>query len=171
MVIGNVDDTDVRRVLTYVVANGERFDPGCGWIAWMRRKRAATTRKCGGRWWRRHERTKCRGATESFGRTSQLNWGDSVRGGFAGSVAARCESSVRVEAVNLLVRSLQGDSQDRPEVHGDTTHQGTGCTFRRCFGGPRWFRALEDLQTAGSEPVWRLRSAAALRQIGARDVQ
>ncbi len=26
--VGNVDDADMRRVLTYVVANGERFDPG-----------------------------------------------------------------------------------------------------------------------------------------------
>ena len=28
VVVGSVDDADVRRVLTYVVANGERFDPG-----------------------------------------------------------------------------------------------------------------------------------------------
>src|ERR1700761_6179400 len=28
VVVGSVDDEDVRRVLTFVVANGERFDPG-----------------------------------------------------------------------------------------------------------------------------------------------
>ena len=28
MVVGSVDDDDVRRLLTFVVANGERFDPG-----------------------------------------------------------------------------------------------------------------------------------------------
>src|ERR1700732_3658730 len=32
---GSVDDTEVRRVLTYVVANGERLIRACGWIAWM----------------------------------------------------------------------------------------------------------------------------------------
>jgi len=32
---GNLDDADVRQVLMYVVENGERFDSGVRWIAWM----------------------------------------------------------------------------------------------------------------------------------------
>ena len=33
--VGSVDNADMRRVLTYVIANGERSIPACAWIAWM----------------------------------------------------------------------------------------------------------------------------------------
>jgi hypothetical protein len=71
---------------------------------------------------------------------------------------------VRVEAVNLLVRSLEGESveaQDASEaeaaVSGDVS--------------VRVVQALEDLQRRDPNRYVRLRSAAALRQINQRDVQ
>jgi hypothetical protein len=142
MVIGSVDNTDVRRVLTYVVANGERFDPG-------------VRLDC-------LDALKARSADEQVRRALVA----------AARKALRHDSNpcFRVEAVNLLVRSLEGDSQDGPgaaselpatevsSVSGDSSVE-------------RVVRALEDLERRDPNRYVRLRSAAALRQIGTRDVQ
>ena len=171
MVIGNVDDTDVRRVLTYVVANGERFDPGVRLDcldalktrsddAQVRRALVAAARKDQNAAVRLKALDALRNSTGE----------DSVREALLEALRHDANPGVRVEAVNLLVRSLQGDSQDRPEVMGElpTTELDalSGDASVDCV-----VRALEDLQRRDPNRYVRLRSAAALRQIGARDVQ
>ncbi len=100
---GSVDDADVRRVLTYVVMNGERFDPG-------------------------------------------------------------------VRAVNLLVRSLEGDAPSEPPALG-TAPVIAGAQIPPDPSVDRVIRALEGLQQRDPNRYVRLRSAAALRQIGPRETQ
>ena len=79
---------------------------------------------------------------------------------------------MRVEAVNVLVGSLQhGDTEEMaPEAPAPTTPAIAG----RPDDDPsleRVVRALEQLQHRDPSRYVRLRSAAALRQIGPREVQ
>ena len=117
MVIGNVDDTDVRRVLTYVVANGERFDPGVR-LDCLDALRA------------RSDDEQVRHALVAAARKDQnaavrlkalealrdSTGEDSVREALLEALRHDANPGVRVEAVNLLVRSLEGDSQDGPVI-------------------------------------------------------
>jgi HEAT repeat protein len=171
MVIGNVDDADVRRVLTYVVANGERFDPGVRLDcldalktrsddAQVRRALVAAARKDQNAAVRLKALDALRDSTGE----------DSVRETLLEALRHDANPGVRVEAVNLLVRSLQGDSQDGPGASGElpTTEVDT---LPGDASVERVVRALEDLQRRDPNRYVRLRSAAALRQIGSRDVQ
>jgi HEAT repeat protein len=77
---------------------------------------------------------------------------------------------VRVEAVNLLVRALEG------EAPGETPGSGrepetAGAQIPADPSVERVIRALEGLQHRDPNPYVRLRSAAALRQISPREVQ
>ena len=171
MVIGSVDNTDVRRVLTYVVANGERFDPGVRLDCLdalkarsadeqVRRALVAAARKDQNAAVRLKALDALRDSTGE----------DSVREVLLEALRHDSNPGVRVEAVNLLVRSLEGDSQDRrgsasefpatevSSLSGDSSVE-------------RVVRALEDLERRDPNRYVRLRSAAALRQIGTRDVQ
>jgi hypothetical protein len=171
MVIGSVDNTDVRRVLTYVVANGERFDPGVRLDCLdalkarsadeqVRRALVAAARKDQNAAVRLKALDALRDSTGE----------DSVREVLLEALRHDSNPGVRVEAVNLLVRSLENDSQDGPgsaselpatevsSVSGDSSVE-------------RVVRALEDLERRDPNRYVRLRSAAALRQIGTRDVQ
>jgi anti-sigma factor RsiW len=171
VVSGSVDDTDVRRVLTYVVANGERFDPGVR-LDCLDALRARTgdlgVRKalmCAAR------KDLCPAvrlkALEALRDAAEDN---SVRDTLIDALEHDANPGVRVEAVNLLVRSLAGESPDgigappapgAPEIAGLPTDPSM----------ERVIRALEDLQRRDPNRYVRLRSAAALRQIGPLDVQ
>jgi hypothetical protein len=76
---------------------------------------------------------------------------------------------VRVEAVNLLVRSLGHDSSGAPlpdaVVFPDPSSGAGDASIERAW------RALERLQRQDPSRYVRLRSAAALRQIGPRELQ
>jgi len=79
---------------------------------------------------------------------------------------------VRVEAVNVLVGSLQhgepGEKTNEPEVATQLVSQ-----LARSWTPP-WIavvQVLEQLQRQDPSRYVRLRSAAALRQIGPREVQ
>ena len=171
MVIGSVDNTDVRRVLTYVVANGERFDPGVRLDCLdalkarsadeqVRRALVAAARKDQNAAVRLKALDALRDSTGE----------DSVREVLLEALRHDSNPGVRVEAVNLLVRSLEGDSQDRPgsasELPGTEASSVSGDSSVE-----RVVRALEDLERRDPNRYVRLRSAAALRQIGTRDVQ
>jgi len=98
---------------------------------------------------------------------------------------------VRVEAVNLLVLSLSGDADAVGAGSGEaSTVAEAGAISQAGAGGAtatanavvagvsgadesvgRVVRALEDLQRRDPNRYVRLRSAAALRQIGSRDMQ
>jgi hypothetical protein len=159
---GSVDDTEVRRVLTYVVANGERFDPGVRLDCLdalkshtgdeeVRRALLSAARKD-------HNAAVRMKALEALRDSSE---DDSVRDTLLDALEHDANPGVRVEAVNLLVRSLGADlsgSDDASQIPEDPSVD-------------RVIRALEGLQHRDPNAYVRLRSAAALRQIGPREAQ
>lgn len=171
MVVGNVDDADVRRVLTYVVANGERFDPGVRLDcldglrartgdAEVRRALLAAARK--------DQNPAVRMKALELLRDSAGE--DAVRDTLLDALQHDANPGVRVEAVNMLVRSLEGENWDGPEVPGPPSPPGAA-TLPGDPSFERVVHALEDLQRSDPNRYVRLRSAAALRQIGPRDLQ
>jgi HEAT repeat protein len=94
---------------------------------------------------------------------------DSVRETLLEALRHDANPGVRVEAVNLLVRALEGDSLDAPGSSELPSAEVAALTGDSSVG--RVVRALEDLQRRDPNRYVRLRSAAALRQIGSRDVQ
>jgi len=161
---GSVDDSEVRRVLTYVVANGERFDPGVRLDCLdalkshtgdeeVRHALLAAARKD-------HNAAVRMKALEALRDSSG---DDSVRDTLLDALEHDANPGVRVEAVNLLVRSLEGadlsgSDADASQIPADPSVD-------------RVIRALEGLQRRDPNPYVRLRSAAALRQIGPREAQ
>lgn len=163
---GTVDDTDVRRVLTYVVANGERFDPGVRLDCLdalkmrtgdkeVRHALLAAARKD-------HNAAVRMKALEAL-RDSAAD--DGVRDTLLDALEHDANPGVRVEAVNLLVRSLEGEGLSGSETSVDASEIPPDPSVARVI------RALEGLQHRDPNPYVRLRSAAALRQIGPRETQ
>lgn len=165
---GNADDTNVRRVLTYVVENSERFDPGV-------RLDCVDALKT-----RVHD-MQVRGVLLAAARKDQspavrmkaleslrdAAADDSVREAILATLESDRNPGVRVEAINLLIYSLDGtagdsaDSDFAPEV----------AAVPRDTSTERVVHALEELQRHDADRYVRLRSAAALRQIGQRELQ
>src|SRR6266481_2920668 len=137
---GNVQDSDMRRVLTYVVENGERFDAGV--------------------------RLDCLEALKAASRDQQ------VRQALLDALQHDGNPGVRVEAVNVLVGSLQHRESEEtaPEV-SDATPVIKLDRPEEDQSVERVVRALQQLQHRDPSRYVRLRSAAALRQIGPREVQ
>jgi HEAT repeats len=178
---GSLDDTDVRRVLTYVVKNGERFDSGV-------RLDCLDALKA------RSEDMEVRTALLSAARKDQNpavrlkalealreSVGDhEVRETLLQALKHDANPGVRVEAVNLLVRSLE---TERPETiatvvlpeDGTMAPENLPVVAVGTASGEASLtsviRALEDLQHSDPSRYVRLRSAAALRQINARNDQ
>jgi hypothetical protein len=173
-VIGNVDDTDVRRVLTYVVANGERFDPGVRLDcldalrartgdAEVRRALLAAARKDQNPAVRMKALEALRDSADD----------DAVRETLLEALRHDANPGVRVEAVNLLVRSLEGEALefDGPVILHAPSAPEAAVALPGDLSPGRVVRALQDLQRRDPNRYVRLRSAAALRQISPRDVQ
>jgi hypothetical protein len=159
---GSVDDSEVRRVLTYVVANGERFDPGVRLDcldALKSRTGDEEVRHALLSAARKDQNAAVRmKALEALRDSSE---DDSVRDTLLDALQHDANPGVRVEAVNLLVRSLGADpsgSDDASQIPADPSVD-------------RVIHALEGLQHRDPNPYVRLRSAAALRQIGPREAQ
>ena len=168
---GSVDDVDVRRVLTYVVTNGERFDPGVRLDCLdvlktrtgekdVRHALLAAARK--------DQNAAVRMKALEALRDSAAD--NAVRETLLEALQHDANAGVRVEAVNMLVRSLESDghddsaaSEDAPEIAGAQIP--TDPSVHRVI------RVLEGLQRRDPNPYVRLRSAAALRQIGPRETQ
>jgi HEAT repeats/Putative zinc-finger len=180
VITGSVDDADVRRVLTYVVANGERFDPGVR-LDCLDVLKARTADK------------EVRYALLAAARKDQnpavrMKALEALRDS-AGDAAVRdvllealhhdANPGVRVEAVNLLVRSLgeQGEQgeQDTPSPETVPAPPLPGPPADLDAQVPvdpsveRVIQALEELQRGDPNRYVRLRSAAALRQISPRE--
>ncbi len=168
---GSVDDVDVRRVLTYVVTNGERFDPGV-------RLDCLDVLKT------RTGETDVRHALLAAARKDQnaavrmkalealrdVTADDSVRDTLLEALQHDANPGVRVEAVNLLVRSLEGEGPAESSDPGDAPEI-AGAQIPTDPSVNRVIRALEGLQHRDPNRYVRLRSAAALRQIGPRETQ
>jgi hypothetical protein len=177
---GNLDDSDMRRVLTYVVKNSDRFDPGVrlDCLDALRAKigdaeiREALLDAA------RHDKNPAvrMKALESLREAASE---EAVRDAVLESLEEDSNAGVRVEAINLLVRSLEMESamppvppgtranSDEPMVEptAPVTLADSDPSVRRVL------RALDQLRRNDPNHYVRLRSAAALRQIGPAEVQ
>ena len=168
---GNVEDLGVRRVLTYVIENGERFDPGvrldCLDVL-KTRTRDKDVRHALLAAARRDQNAAVRMKALEALRDSSVD--DAVRDTLLEALQHNANPGVRVEAVNLLVRSLGSEAPAEPAVPG-TPPEIAGSQVPTDPSVSRVIRTLEDLQRSDPNRYVRLRSAAALRQIGTREVQ
>jgi HEAT repeat protein len=170
---GSVDDSDMRHVLTYVVENGERFDAGVRLDCLEALKAASRdqqVRQALIAAARKDQNPAVRmKALESL-RDAAAN--EDVRQALLGALEHDANPGVRVVAVNVLVGSLQhGDAEEMaPEVTDATPVVNTGRADED-QSVERVVRVLEQLQRRDPSRYVRLRSAAALRQIGPREVQ
>ena len=167
---GSVDDTDVRRVLTYVVTNGERFDPGVRLDCLdvlktrtgekdVRHALLAAARK--------DQNAAVRMKALEALRDSAADSG--VRDTLLEALQHDANPGVRVEAVNLLVRSLDREAPEAPV--SPVSPEIAGSEIPPDPSVERVIHTLEGLQRSDPNRYVRLRSAAALRQIGPREVQ
>src|SRR6202045_579863 len=170
---GNVQDSDMRRVLTYVVENGERFDAGVRLDCLEALKAASRdqqVRQALIAAARKDQNPAVRmKALESL-RDASSN--DDVRQALLDALQHDGNPGVRVEAVNVLVGSLQHRESEEtaPEV-SDATPVKKPDRPEEDQSVERVVRALQQLQHRDPSRYVRLRSAAALRQIGPREVQ
>jgi hypothetical protein len=175
---GNLDDPDMRRVITYVVKSGDRFDPGLRLDCLEALKTRAGDAEVRGALLtaaRKDQNPAVRLKALEALRDSTSE--ESVRKVLLDTLKHDTNPGVRVEAVNLLVGSLEnspelGDVQvglprmpAMPEGTIGSTGAGVDATDASIEGV---IRALEQLQHNDPSRYVRLRSAAALRQINAR---
>jgi len=177
---GNLDDSDVRSVLTYVVKNGARFDSGVRLDCLDALKTRAEDSEvrgallCAAR--KDHNpavRLKALEALRNAGVDSDL------RQALLESLLHDSNPGVRVEAVNLLVRSLEEASHQSmdilptqaPEVRGGPMAHASAGWSAADGSIENVIRALDELQHKDPSRYVRLRSAAALREINARSDQ
>jgi hypothetical protein len=179
---GSLDDSDVRDVLTYVVKNGERFDPGvrldCLDALKMRVEnkevRSALLTAA-----RKDENPAVR--LKALDALRNLSSDREVRETLLQALRHDANPGVRVEAVNILVNSLESE---KPEtlaplvaIVDPTSSSGKAsmATATNATNSDQSLenvvRALEDLQKSDPSRYVRLRSAAALRQINERNDQ
>jgi hypothetical protein len=165
---GSLDDPDFRRIFTSVVANDERADAGVrldclealrAHVHDLQVRQALLTAA------RRDQNPAVRmKALESL-RDSAAD--ESVRDTLLDALEHDTNPGVRVEAVNLLVHSLEGPRQDGTDDK-PATPAGSALADPSI---ERALRTLADLQRRDPSRYVRLRSAAALRQIGPRELQ
>jgi len=175
---GNLDDSDMRRVLTYVVKNSDRFDPGVrlDCLDALRAKIGDAEIRDALLDAARHDKNPAvrMKALESLREVASE---EDVRDAVLESLEEDVNPGVRVEAINLLVRSLEMEApaiQPAPPATADepvieqtapAAIAGSDPSVRRVL------RALEQLRRSDPNHYVRLRSAAALRQIGPAEVQ
>jgi hypothetical protein len=170
---GTVDDSDMRHVLTYVVENGERFDAGVRLDCLEALKAASRDQQV-----RRALIVAARKDQNPAVRMKALESlrdaasDDDVRQTLLDALDHDANPGVRVEAVNVLVGSLQhGDREaPAPEV-SDAMPPVKSDRPDEYESVERVVRVLQQLQRRDPSRYVRLRSAAALRQIGPREAQ
>jgi len=167
---GRADDGDMRSVLTYVVENGERFDAGVRLDCLEALKavsRDQQVRQALIVAARKDQNPAVRmKALESLREAAS---DDDVRQALLDALEHDSNPGVRVEAVNVLVGSLQHHESE--EMAADATTAVQADRAEEAQSVERVVRALEQLQHRDPSRYVRLRSAAALRQIGPREVQ
>ncbi|HTB93759.1 MAG TPA: HEAT repeat domain-containing protein [Candidatus Sulfotelmatobacter sp.] len=178
---GSLDDSDVRRVLTYVVKSGERFDPGMRLDcleALKARSGDSEVRDALLSAARKDQNPAVRLKALEALRDSAAE--DTVRAALLDTLKHDSNPGVRVEAVNLLVGSLEksGDENTMPTMVPGMPSLPDGNTIPAMASGKAHevsmtgvIMTLEDLRRRDPSSYVRLRSAAALRQINARGDQ
>jgi hypothetical protein len=168
---GSVDDPDLRRVLLYVVENGEQTDAGVR-LDCLEALRIRTSELDVRRALlfaaRKDQNPAVRmKALESL-RDAVTD--KAVREALIDALEHDANPGVRVEAVNLLVRSLEpgapdGSQNTEPALAPEGFNSPLDPSMEHVV------RTLQDLQRNDPNRYVRLRSAAALRQIGPRELQ
>ena len=171
------DDVDVRRVLTFVVANGDRFDAGVRLDCVEALRAAASdeqTRAALLAAARRDQNPAVR--LKALDALRDMVALPAVRDTLLVTLQRDPNPGVRVEAVNLLVRALES-ADEAPEVLPEApSNFGPGVAPPALPSNgreteQRILRALDELRQHDSNRYVRLRSAAALRQIALQEVQ
>ena len=176
---GNLDDSDVRRVLTYVVKNSDRFDAGVRLDCLDALKAKIRDAEVRGALLdaARHDHNPAvrMKALESLRDVASE---EDVRDAVLESLQQDANPGVRVEAINLLVRSLEmeglAEAVGDPEMPSSDAPLVESTAPAPVPADPsvqRVLRALGDLERHDPNHYVRLRSAAALRQIGPAEVQ
>jgi len=177
IISGSVEDGDVRRVLTYVIENGHRFDAGVR-LDCLDALKSHTTdadvRRALLGAARRDENPAVRLKALDALRDSAEQ--PAVRQALLDSLEHESNPGVRVEAVNLLVHSLRQLEENStpalaPVPASPRTTAPKSASLPTDPSVERVVRALEELTRKDPSRYVRLRSAAALRQIGPREVQ
>jgi hypothetical protein len=170
---GTADDGEMRSVLTYVVENGERFDAGLRLDCLEALKAASRDQQV-----RRALITAARKDQNPAVRMKALEslrdsaGDDNVRQALLDALEHDANPGVRVEAVNVLVGSLQhSDTEESGPVVAEATPTVKSGSAHEDEGVNRVIHELQQLQRRDPSRYVRLRSAAALRQIGPREVQ
>jgi HEAT repeats len=184
---GNADDKEMRRVLTYVVENGERFDAGIRLDcldALKAQARDLQVRSALLGAARKDPNPAVRMKALEALRDSAAD--DAVREALLDALTHDSNPGVRVEVVNMLVHSLEhelGDSSFPNLVNAPDNLDDASDETQAIAGGSeapappadpsaeKVIRTLEELRKRDPNRYVRLRSAAALRQIGPREVQ
>jgi hypothetical protein len=189
VISGNVDDSNMRRVLTYVVENGERFDAGVRLDcldALKAQARDAQVRKALLLAARKDQNPAVR--MKALEALKEAASDDTVREALLDALEHDANPGVRVEVVNMLVHSLEHESQvsnvvsypklaGAPEDLGDKSDDmqiassSESSAMISDASVEKVIRTLEELQKRDPSRYVRLRSAAALRQIGPREPQ
>ena len=168
---GSVDDPDLRSVLTYVVVNGDQTEAGVrlDCLEALRARNADLDVRRALLFAARKDQNPAvrMKALESL-RDAVAD--QAVRETLIDALEHDANPGVRVEAVNLLVRSLEPGALDasdnvEPALAPDAVQRPLDPSMERVV------RTLQELQRNDPSRYVRLRSAAALRQIGAREVQ
>lgn len=174
---GSLDDGDVRSVLTYVVRNGERFNPGVRLDcldALRARSQDKDVRSALMEAARKDQNPAVRlKALEALRDTTSDR---AVQQALLNTLQHDTNPGVRVEAVNLLVRSLEAQKGALPPVRslpagggmklGTPTIEPDGLDSNDLDQSTAYLvQALQALQRNDPSRYVRLQSSAALRQI------
>lgn len=168
---GSVDDPDLRRVLTYVVENGDQTDAGVRLDcldALRLRTSDADVRRALLYAAQKDQNPAVRMKAMDSLRDAATD--PKVRETLIGALEHDANAGVRAEAVNLLVHSLEVESANSTRsVEPAVAPEG----FERPLDASllQVVRTLQELERRDPNPNVRLRSAAALRQIGSRETQ
>jgi HEAT repeat protein/putative zinc finger protein len=180
-ITGSLDNTDVRRVVTYVVKSGDRFDPGLrlDCLEFLKsRSGDSDVREALLAAARKDQNPAVRLKALEALRDSASE--DAVRAVLLDTLKHDSNPGVRVEAVNLLVNSLEksGDGDTLTVMVPGMDSVPDGSIVHRMAGENAHevsmtgvIRTLEDLRHSDPSSYVRLRSAAALRQLSARGDQ
>ena len=173
---GNLDDSNVRNVLTFVVKNGQRFDSG------MRldcldalKSRAEDAEVRSALLAAAHNDRNPAVRLKALEALRDSGVDTAVREALLDTLQHDSNPGVRVEAVNLLVRSLEQaphESVASPLPGPEAGMIQAGTQANESNGSiENVIRTLENLQRSDPSRYVRLRSASALREISARNDQ
>ncbi|OLC94874.1 MAG: hypothetical protein DMG35_00595 [Acidobacteria bacterium] len=173
---GSVEDSDMRGILTYVVQNGERFDAGVRLDCLEALKAAARDQQVRNALLaaaRKDQNPAVRMKALEALRDAASE--DDVRQVLLDALERDDNPGVRVEAVNLLVATLGHEAPEgggpAPEAPALALTPEPGTAPQEDASIARVVRVLEQLQRRDPNRYVRQRSAAALRQIGPREIQ